>query len=251
MKRLADRSVVLTGATEGIGREIADRLAEEGANLTLVARTQKTGDELVEILGAERSVFVAGDVRDPETAETAIAAATDRFGRLDVLVNNAAIDHTELILETPIADVRDLFDVNFFGSLQFMQAAGRAMRGRGGSIVNVSSRLASIGVPTMCLYGAAKGAIESLTRGAAIEWGREGIRVNAVAPGQTVTPLTQRWIDSHEDPVALRKALDEKIPQGRLGEPADVAAAVAYLASDDAAHVTGVTIPVDGGYTAA
>ncbi|MBN8866515.1 MAG: SDR family oxidoreductase [Solirubrobacterales bacterium] len=251
MRRFSDRSVLVTGATEGIGRAIAFRLAEEGANLTLVARTQSSGDDLVALIGQEKAVFVAGDVRDPELADRAVATAEERFGRLDALVNNAAMDHTALILDTPVEDVRELFDVNFFGTLNFMQAAGRAMKGRGGSIVNLSSRLASIGVPTMALYSATKGAIEAFTRGAAIEWAADGIRVNAVAPGLTATPLAERWIESQDEPVSFRRALEDTIPQGRLGTPEDVAAAVAYLASDESGHVTGASIPVDGGYTAA
>jgi NAD(P)-dependent dehydrogenase (short-subunit alcohol dehydrogenase family) len=251
MKRFSDRSVLITGATEGIGLAITTRLADEGANLTLVARTQETGNALVQSLGEEHAVFVAGDVRDPDCADRAVSRAIDRFGRLDVLINNAAIDHTAMILDTPVDDVRELFEVNFFGALQFTQAAAREMLDLGGAIVNVSSRLASIGVPTMSLYGASKGALLALTRGAAIEWAKCGIRVNAVAPGMTATPLLERWIESQSDPVSFREEREETIPQNRLGRPEDVAAAVAFLASDEAAHITGASLPVDGGYTAA
>jgi NAD(P)-dependent dehydrogenase (short-subunit alcohol dehydrogenase family) len=177
-----------------------------------------------------------------------VAAALERHGRLDVLVNNAAMDHTGDVLETPIEEVRELFEVNVFGALHMLQAAGRAMRGRGGAIVNVSSRLASIGVPTMAMYSAAKGAILSLTRGAAVELAPERIRVNAVAPGMTRTPLFEAWAAAEGADVVGAAAA--AIPQGRFGTPEEVAAAIAFLASDEAAHITGASLPVDGGYTA-
>ncbi len=131
-----------------------------------------------------------------------------------------------------------------------LQAAACAMRGRGGSIVNVTSRTAAVGVPTMAVYGASKGALTSLTRGAAADLARAGIRVNAVAPGFTETPLLTAWLAAQSDPEAIRLKVAEQIPQGRLATPADVAAAILYLASDEAAHVTGAVLAVDGGYTA-
>jgi NAD(P)-dependent dehydrogenase (short-subunit alcohol dehydrogenase family) len=178
-----------------------------------------------------------------------VGAALERYGKLDVLVNNAAVDHTGDVLETPIEEVRELFDVNFFGAVHMLQAAGRAMRGHGGAIVNVSSRLASIGVPTMVMYSAAKGALLSLTRGAAVELAPEGIRVNAVAPGMTRTPLFEAWAASAGSEVVA--AALAGIPQERFGTPEEVAAAIAFLASDEAGHITGASLPVDGGYTAA
>ena len=178
-----------------------------------------------------------------------VAEAMERHGRLDVLVNNAAIDHTGDVLETPIEEVRELFDVNVFGAMHMLQAAGRAMRDRGGAIVNVTSRLASIGVPSMAMYGAAKGALLSLTRGAAVELAPQRIRVNAVAPGMTRTPLFEAWAAAEGAEVA--DAAAAAIPQGRFATPEEVAAAIAFLASDEAAHITGASLPVDGGYTAA
>lgn len=122
--------------------------------------------------------------------------------------------------------------------------------GPGGAIVNVTSRLASIGVPAMAIYGASKGALLALTRAAAVELAPKRVRVNAVAPGMTRTPLFEAWIAARDDPNAMRERVLADIPQGRLAEPGDVAAAIAYLASDDARHVTGASLPVDGGYTA-
>lgn len=190
-----------------------------------------------------------GDVADPTTADCAIAA-TRLFGRLDVLVNNAGIDFTSDLLQTEADDVRKVFGVNFFGAFLMLTAAARAMND-GGSIINVISRTASVGVPTMTVYGASKGALLSLTRGAAIDLAPLGIRVNAVAPGLTATPLAEAWIADQPEPDRFRQHIESSIPQGRLGRPGDVAAAILYLASDAAAHVTGISLAVDGGYTAA
>jgi NAD(P)-dependent dehydrogenase (short-subunit alcohol dehydrogenase family) len=247
--RFTGKVIAVTGATGGIGTAAARRLAAEGGALVLTGRNRDSGAALLAELGEGRTTFVAGDVRERATADRVVAAALEHHGRLDVLVNNAAMDHTGDVLETPMGEVRELFEVNVFGALHMLQAAGRAMRGRGGAIVNVSSRLASIGVPTMAMYSAAKGALLSLTRGAAVELAPERIRVNAVAPGMTRTPLFEAWAAAEGSDVVGAAAA--AIPQGRFATPEEVAAAIAFLASDEAAHITGASLPVDGGYTAA
>jgi NAD(P)-dependent dehydrogenase (short-subunit alcohol dehydrogenase family) len=251
MSDVAARVAIVTGATEGIGAATARRLNRDGLLQVLVARRGDPGRRLVEELGADRAVFVAGDVADPATAPRAVEAALERFGRLDVLVNNAAMDYTSDLLETPLEDVRTVFETNVFGAFLVFREAARAMRERGGAIVNVTSRLASIGVPTMVVYSAAKGALLALTRGAAVELAPLGIRVNAVAPGFTETPLVRNWLESQDDPEAARRSATSAVPQGRLGTPEEVAAAIAFLASEDAGHITGASLAVDGGYTAA
>jgi NAD(P)-dependent dehydrogenase (short-subunit alcohol dehydrogenase family) len=248
-RRFTGKVIIVTGATAGIGTTTARRLAAEGGALVLTGRNRETADALVAELGDRTTTFVAGDVRERSTADQVVAAALEGHGRLDVLVNNAAIDHTGDVLETPIDEVRELFDVNVFGAIHMLQAAGKAMRGRGGAIVNVSSRLASIGVPTMAMYSAAKGALLSLTRAAAVELARDGIRVNAVAPGMTRTPLFEAWAAAEGNEVVANASA--AIPQGRFATPEEVAAAIAFLASDEAGHITGASLPVDGGYTAA
>jgi NAD(P)-dependent dehydrogenase (short-subunit alcohol dehydrogenase family) len=202
---------------------------------------------------ADRVATVAGDVTDPRTAQRAVVAAEALGGGVDILVNNAGLDHTGDLLEVPEDEVRRTLEVNFFGALWMLQHAGRAMSESpaGGAIVNVTSRLASVGVPTMGIYGASKGALLALTRHAAVELADKGIRVNAVAPGFTDTSLFREWLAEQRDPVAARVAAEEAIPQRRLGTPEEVAAAVAFLASAEAAHVTGSSIAVDGGFTAA
>jgi NAD(P)-dependent dehydrogenase (short-subunit alcohol dehydrogenase family) len=250
MARFRGKTTIVTGATAGIGEAVARRLADEGARLVLVARGTQGADSLVAELGEERATFVAGSVTDPATADEAVAAAR-RSGGADVLVNNAGIDFTSDLLDTAQEDVRRVFETNFFGALWMLLHVGREMRVRGGgAIVNVTSRLASIGVPTMAIYSASKGALLALTRAAAVELAPMGIRVNAVAPGLTATPLVDEWLRSQPDSERFAAEVVATIPQGRFATPEEVAAAVAYLAADEAGHVTGATLAVDGGYTA-
>jgi NAD(P)-dependent dehydrogenase (short-subunit alcohol dehydrogenase family) len=251
MERLSGKTVIVTGGTMGIGEAIVQRCASEGARIVVVARNAERGERLVSTVGADRVRFVAGDVTDPAVADFAVGAA-EAFGGVDVLVNNAAIDFTSDLLQTEGEDVRRVFETNFFGAFWMLTRVAQELKRRaGGSIVNVSSRLASIGVPSMVVYGASKGALLALTRGAAVELAPHNIRVNAVAPGLTATPLFDAWIGEHDDPAAFAARVAGTIPQGRFGTPEEVAAAVAYLAADESAHVTGASIPIDGGYTAA
>jgi len=242
--RLEGKVAIVTGGTAGIGQATVRLFVEQGARVVIVARHASGGGD-----GSTR--FVAGDVVDRRTAQAAVEAA-EEWGGADVLVNNAAMDWTSSVLETSEEDVRRVLDTNFLGCLLMQQAAGAKMLDRGrGSIVNVTSRTASVGVPTMGLYAAAKGALLALTRTAAIEWARQGVRVNAVAPGLTRTQLVRTWIDDQPDPAAFEKQVVSTIPQGRMAEPQEVASAILFLASDESRHITGISLAVDGGYTAA
>jgi NAD(P)-dependent dehydrogenase (short-subunit alcohol dehydrogenase family) len=190
------------------------------------------------------------DVTEEDSAEALTSVAVSRFGGLNVLVNNAAIDHTGNLLLVPDKEVCDTFEVNTFAAIRLLQASARTMQGSGGSIINITSRLASIGVPTMGIYSASKGAMLALTRAAAVELAPFNIRVNAVAPGMTKTPLYDEWLETHADPAAAEAKVVDQIPLRRLALPSDVAGAVVYLASDEASYITGASLPIDGGYTA-
>jgi len=242
--RLEGKVAIVTGGTSGIGEATVRLFVEQGARVVVVARHASGQSD-------GRTRFVAGDVTDKRTAQAAVAAA-EEWGGVDVLVNNAAMDWTSTVLETSEDDVRRVLDTNFLGCLLMQQAAGAKMLERGrGSIVNVTSRTASVGLPTMGLYAAAKGALLALTRTAAIEWARQGVRVNAVAPGLTRTQLVRTWIDGQPDPAAFEQQVVSSIPQGRMAEPEEVASAILFLAGDESKHITGISLPVDGGYTAA
>lgn len=246
--RLDGKSIVVTGATSGIGLVTATRLHAEGACVLVTGRAVDAGRNLTRSLG-ERARFVAADLTRPETAAAVVDACRDAFGPPDALVNNAALDHTDELVCTPMAEIRRVFEVNTFAAIAMIQACAAAME-RGGSIVNITSRLAVAGVPTMAVYAASKGAVQALTLSASVEFAPLGIRVNNVAPGMTRTPLYDSWLADTPDPGQTEREVVSRIPLGRLAEPEDVAAAVAYLVSDDARYVTGTTIRVDGGYTA-
>ncbi len=250
---------IVTGGASGIGAAVVRRFAEEGARQVIVGlpSEEQRAASLVDELGRERAVFVAGDVTEAGTAERAAGVALERFARLDVLVNNAGLDYSGVhVLESDLEFSRRVMEVNFFGSLLMLQAAARAMRAsppaRGespsGAVVNLASRAGVVGVPSMAVYGATKAALISLTRSAALELA-PAIRVNAVAPGATETPMMRTWIEEQDDPGAFEAALAATVPLGRLARPEEVADAVLFLASREASHVTGVVLSVDGGYT--
>ena len=249
--RLAGKIAVITGGTSGIGQATVRLFAEEGARVVIVARRSGPGEELVAELGPDRVKFMAGDVGTEATANKAIDVA-EKWGGVDILVNNAAMDWTSRIVDTSEPDVRRVLQTNFIGAFLMLREAGRKMlERRRGSIVNVTSRNASVGVPTMAVYAAAKGALLALTRAAAIEWAGDGVRVNAVAPGLTQTPLVRTWIEEQDDPTEFEKGVASTIPQRRMAEPVDVASAILFLSSDESLHITGASLAVDGGYTAA
>jgi NAD(P)-dependent dehydrogenase (short-subunit alcohol dehydrogenase family) len=247
--RLDGKRAVVTGGTAGIGLATVRLFRELGAEVLFTARTAGPGEELAAALGA---TFLAGDIADRGTGAAIAVAARDHLGGVDVLVNNAAMDHTALVLEVPDDEIDRVLAVDLAGPMRVTRDVGRLMveQGTGGSIINLSSRLGSIGVLTMGIYGAAKGGLNAFTRHAAIELAPHGIRVNAVAPGPTETPLINAWIGSQDEPESFRARVTATIPQRRMGTPEEVAWTVAWLASDVSPHVTGAVIPIDGGYTA-
>lgn len=246
-----ERVALVTGATSGIGAVIAERLAGQGLRVVVTGRNEERGRAVEERLG-ERVRFLAADLTERGSAASLVRGAVTAFGRLDVLVNNAAIDHTNDLLEVGEDEIRDTFETNAFAPMNLLVAAARRMaeQGEGGAIINITSRLASIGVPTMGVYSASKGAMLAFTKAAAIDLAPMNIRVNAVAPGMTRTPLYQEWLEGLPDPAAEAARVAEAIPLGRIAEPEDVAAVVAFLASPEAAYLTGASIPVEGGYLA-
>ena len=238
------RVVLITGASRGVGAVARDRFLDAGDRVVAVSRS-------LEERGTGDLLEIGADLAEPAAAGQVVAAALAEFGHLDVLVNNAALDLAAPLLETTPEDAQRIFAINALAPLWMIQAAGEALAERHGAIVNVTSRLAHIGVPEMAVYGASKGALRALTHGAAVELAPRGVRVNAVAPGMTETPLFAEWLADSPDPEGRRAAVVERIPMGRLATPDDIAAAIMFLASDAAAHITGATLPVDGGYTAA
>lgn len=243
------RTALVTGGTSGIGAAIASMLRSRGFGVSVAGRSTRRGAELA---GEDEGMhFIEADLTLAGAPQEVVARAVDKMGRLDVLVNNAGRRHAGMIVETPLDEITEVFALNTFAAMAMTAAAAKVMEKQGdGSIINVLSRLATVGVPTLSTYSASKGALLAYTKAAAVELAPSGIRVNAVAPGMTMTPLIKDWLDEQADPEGALAGVVAAIPLGRLAREEDVAAAVCYLASLEAAYVSGVSIPIDGGYTA-
>lgn len=247
MGRLEGRVALVTGASEGIGRATAERLAAEGAHVMICARRPEPLSE------AEGAIRAAGgsvearvlDVSDSDAYAATVAELAKRRGRLDMLVNNAMSVHYGPILETTLEAWRQDFAVNADAVFVGTREAMRVMIPQGsGSIVNISSATGIRAMPNMASYSASKAALIQFTAVAAMEGALHNVRVNAIVPGQVATPAT----------LAFEKMAPEKaeatmaaIPMKRSGRPTELAAAIAFLISDDASYITGVALPVDGG----
>ncbi len=253
--KLAGRVAMLTGAGRGIGRAIALRLGAEGAAVLVAELDAATGAETVRAIeaGGGRAGFAATDVARPEATRAAVAAALTTFGRLDVLVNNAGVVRARPLLDVAEADWDRTFAVNTRGLFFCLQAAAREMGRRGGGcIINMASIAARTGRPLLADYAASKAAVISITQSAALALAPQRVRVNAVCPGVVDTPMwaqiDREWGEAvgakPGDVLAGRVA---GIPLGRIQTPEDVAGLVAFLASDDAAYITGQAINVCGG----
>jgi len=239
--RFDGQRALVTGAGKGIGREIATLLAGCGATVIGVSRTPEDLEVLEREIGAET---IMADLTDVEAAQ----AAAERAGRVDLLINNAAIAILQPFLETTPVALDETMAVNVRAVMIVSQVVARGMieRGRGGAIVNVSSQSSMLGVINHTAYCASKGALDQLTRVMALELGPHRIRVNAVNPTVVLTPMgAHAWNDPVKgDPMKAR------IPLGRFAQPRDVAHAVAYLLSDQANMINGITLPIDGGFLA-
>lgn len=250
MNRLADRRALVTGAGGGIGAAIAERLTAEGARVFVVDVDGDAAASTAARLGAGAGAFAADVSSDREVA-AAVAAATDAFGGLDIVVNNAGVGVPGTVVDTDMDAYERVMAINVRGTFLGMRHGVPALKaGGGGAIVNLSSIAALVGLPGRAAYTAAKGAIDALTRAAAIDHLADGIRINAVAPGTVETPWIDRIVGQTDDPAAEKQRMRERQPHGRFVQPEEIAAMVAYLASDEAASVVGATMVVDGGMTA-
>jgi NAD(P)-dependent dehydrogenase (short-subunit alcohol dehydrogenase family) len=249
MQRFEGRVAIVTGAASGIGRATTQRLVDESATVVAVDRDADGLAAAAEAIGkgADDSgavVTLVGDVGDAASAAEAVATATGDLGRLDVLVNNAGILRFEHSHEVAAEDWDLMLRINLTGTFQFCQAAIPVMVAAGrGAIVNVASTAAQFGHPWAAAYAASKGGVLALTRTLAVEYAKQGLRVNAVCPGSIDTPITGAFsVPEGADPSLVRRIM---APVGASG-PEPVAAAIAYLASDDAAHVIGADLRIDG-----
>lgn len=248
--RLDGQVAIVTGGAQGIGRAVAARLLEEGARVVIADVAEDAGEAAAEALSAKGEVrFEACDVGERLDVRNLIAATLEAWGDLDVVVNNAGIVATADFLDVSEEDFDRVLRTNLKGAFLLSQQAARHMvnrvkeGGRPGSIVNMSSINAIFGLPNQVPYSISKGGLAQLTRVAAVALAPYGIRVNAVGPGSIATEMLEKVLENPD----ARRAMMSRTPMGRAGKPEEIAAVVAFLASDDASYITGQTIYADGG----
>ena len=242
---LSGKSAVVTGGSRGIGRAIAIRLATQGADVAFSYRGNEAAAKetaaAIEALG-RRALPVQADVSDPAAADALVKAALDAFGKIDILVNNAGVTRDDLIMRMSLDDWRTVLETNLFGAFYVVKAVTRPMlKAKGGRIINITSVSGQAGQIGQANYSSAKAGLIGLTKATARELASRGITSNAVAPGFVLTELTQ------DLPENLMKQLTDATPLGRFGTAEEIASAVAFLASDEAAFITGQILGVDGG----
>lgn len=238
---LAGKTAVVTGGARGIGQAIVNKLLAQGANVNVVDLTvDEDKDPQPNVTSS------SADVTDQEALDAVARRSVEEFGSLDIWINCAGIAYRAPAASSDIDKIRQMLDINTYGTYFGCLAAKKHMGEPGGAIVNIASIAAARHLVNRSWYGLSKAGVVSLTRSLATEWGSEGIRVNAVAPGTIATPMTT-WIT--DNPTVLAEHTSA-IPLARLGTPEEIAAAVAYLAGPDASYVSGQTLFVDGGWTA-
>jgi NAD(P)-dependent dehydrogenase (short-subunit alcohol dehydrogenase family) len=250
MGKLAGKVALVTGAGSGIGRAISIRFAREGASVAAASRTLESVEETAQLAGGE-TLALQADVSDEASVGVMVEKTLARFGRIDILVNNAGIGTTKSILECEPEEWDRVFAVNVRGVYLSTRAVLPGMLAQGeGVIINIASALGLVGVPKRAAYCASKGAVITLTKQVATEYAGQGVRCNCICPGTVDSPWVGRLLDATDDPAGARQALEARHPLQRLATTDEIAAAALYLASADAAFMTGSALVMDGGQLA-
>jgi NAD(P)-dependent dehydrogenase (short-subunit alcohol dehydrogenase family) len=242
--RLKGKVAIITGVGQGIGLAVLEKFLTEGASVVAVELSREEGEKVLARFDGAPLHLLTADAHLQETVDTAVAQAITRFGGLDILVNNAVRYTERSVTNTTDAEWEETIHSALTAPFRFCRAAIPAMLDRGGSIVNMASINQIVANPGLAAYTAAKGGVRALTKQIAIEYGTQGIRCNCISPAFIETPRTMRGSTPRD--VRLN---NESYPIGRVGRPEEVAAAAAFLASDEASFITGVDLPVDGGLT--
>ncbi|RJR17530.1 MAG: glucose 1-dehydrogenase [Desulfobacteraceae bacterium] len=248
--KLKGKVALITGASKGIGKGVAERYALEGAAVVLASRSTDLLSVIEEDIGKAGGLALAVpvDVRNRESIEQAVTTAVEKYGRLDIMVNNAGISMAHPSEELSVEDWTRAVETDLYGVFYGCQCAGRQMiRQGGGCIINITSIYGLVAAPMRAAYCSSKAAANMLTKVLAIEWAKYNVRINALAPGYIRTELVQGVIEKGMLPV---DGIQKRTPLGRIGEVKDLLGAAVYLASDDSEFMTGAVMTVDGGWTA-
>ena len=250
--KLKDKVAIVTGSSKGIGEGIARVFSREGASVVVVCRTEEAGLKMAGELNASggKAIFVQTDVTSSESIQNMIAKTIETFGQLDVLVNNAGYHISKNVEETSEEEWEFIQNTNLRSTFLCSKYAIPHLRKTRGNIINISSMVGQVGQPNAGAYSATKGGQIAMSKGMAIDFAPDGIRVNVICPGWIQTPLVEDWFSQQEDPEAARKYIYGQHPVGKIGTTEDCGRAALFLAcNDDSDFVTGITLDIDGGVT--
>lgn len=249
--KLKDKVAIVTGSSKGVGEGIARVFSQEGAKVVVVCRTEEAGKKMADELGASegRAIFVQTDVKSSESIQNMINTTIETFGKLDILVNNAGYHISKNVEETSEEEWEFIINTNLRSTFLCSKYVIPYLRKTRGNIINISSMVGLVGQPNAGAYSATKGGQIAMSKGMAIDFAPDGIRVNVICPGWIQTPLVEDWFSQQKDPEASRKYIFGQHPLGRIGTIEECGKAALFLASGDAAFVTGITLNIDGGVT--
>lgn len=249
--RLKDKVAIVTGSSKGIGEGIARIFVKEGAKVVIVCRTESAGNKMADELGATegRSIFIKTDLADSEAIQNLVNKSVEAFGKIDILVNNAGYHISKNAEETTEDDWEFIQNTNLRSTFLCSKYCLPHLKKTKGNIINISSMVGVVGQPNATAYSASKGGQIAMTKNMAIDYASYGVRSNVICPGWIATPLVEDWFNQQEDPEAARKYIYGQHPLGRIGTIEECGHLAAFIASDDAAFLTGARFDIDGGVT--
>ena len=247
---LKGKVAIITGSTSGMGESAAYLFAKNGAKVIVTGRREKEGKRVADKIkkSGGQAIYIQLDVSNEDNVKAMIQETVKKYGKIDILYNNAGIEAQGLITSASEEEINKVFNINIKGVMYCAKHALPYMK-KGSSIINTASIAGLIGFPNLTIYGATKGAVVSITRDLALDYAKNNIRVNCICPGIIWTDMVKKYLESAPDKEAVKKQLTLGTPLGRLGEPEEVAELALFLASDKSSFITGAIIPIDGGYT--